>query len=374
MYSSCIQSFQPMNNQKKFFYFLLIVFTTCFNVHLLAQRGEVPHNLSSVKVDELSDDQIKQMLKQARDKGMTEHELEALAMAKGMPGGEIQKLRQRIMLLQNNSQSQNQQAVGTVTRKQNKGVEAGEDFSFFSELVPITEKDTLLMKVFGHALFNNQKLTFEPNLNIPTPPNYQLGPGDELIVEIWGASQENIRVTVNPEGYIKMNNLAPVYVTGLTVEAASKRIIERLSGIYSGLRSRDGQKPNTYAMVTLGNVRSIQVNLVGEVVLPGTYTLPSLATVFNALYASGGPNINGSFRNIQVIRNNKVVTTLDVYDFLLGGDQKANIILQDQDLIHVRPFDNRIEIKGEVKRNGFYEAKSSETVKDIIRFAGGLYR
>jgi protein involved in polysaccharide export with SLBB domain len=343
---------------------LLLIFFIAFFVFSNSFSQSLPNDLSKIKVENLSDDQILQMMKQAKDKGLSEQDLEAAALSRGMPRSEVMKLQQRIRLLQ--------VLDGKSTSKSTEGVrENVDDIDFFSAISKV-EKDPQLFKVYGSSLFNNEKLTFEPSLNIPTPPNYKLGAGDEVIIDIWGASQENFRLKVSPEGNIKINNLAPIYVNGLTVDDASKRIIGKLSEIYSGLKSTEGRKANTFAMVTLGNVRSIKVNIVGEVVLPGTYTLPSLASVFNALYASGGPNLNGSFRSVQVLRNNKVISTLDVYDFLLKGDQSNNITLQEQDVIHVKPFDLRIEIKGEVKRPGLYEGKEGETIDNIIKFAGNF--
>jgi len=224
-------------------------------------------------------------------------------------------------------------------------------------------------KIFGADLFNNENLTFEPDMRIATPKSYQLGPDDELDIHIFGDVLDNFKVKISPEGTIKILNLGPIYINGLTVDEATVRIVSRLRQLYQGLN-----KPGSgsSAQVTLGNVRSIKVTLTGEVKLPGTYTVSSLATVFNALYLAGGPSNNGSYRNIRIIRGNKVIRTLDLYDFLLRADQKDNIHLQDQDIIRISDYENRIEMSGEVKRPMIFESIKGETFKDVLRFAGGF--
>ncbi len=257
-----------------------------------------------------------------------------------------------------------------------RGSELSKKDDVFHNIVPDKLYDSLDNKsreteldIFGKDLFNNKKLSFEPSLNIPTPQNYQLGPGDELVINIWGASQEDYRLQVSPEGYINISNLAPIQVSGLTMEKAGEIIKSRLANIYSGMK---GLNPNTFAEVTIGNVRSIKINIAGEIKMPGTYTLPSLASAFNALYLAGGPGEKGSYRNISVIRENKRVAKLDLYDFLLHGLPEQNIRLQDQDIIFVNPYQERIRVEGEVKRPAIYEAVGSETIADVLRFAGGF--
>lgn len=223
--------------------------------------------------------------------------------------------------------------------------------------------------IFGSTLFNNELMTFEPNLRIATPKNYQLGPEDELNIAIFGDVLDNFKVKVSPEGTVKILNIAPIYVNGLTIEVASERIISRLRQLYQGLN-----KPGSgsSAQVTLGNVRSIKVTITGEAQMPGTYTVSSLSTIFNALYLAGGPSKNGSFRSIKLIRGNKVIRTLDLYDFLLKADQNDNVHLNDQDIIRISDYENRVEISGEVKRPMIFETTKGETFKDLLKFAGGF--
>ena len=196
-----------------------------------------------------------------------------------------------------------------------------------------------------------------------------LGPGDEVNIDIYGASQQNYSLVISPDGFIVIDKIGPISLRGKTIEEASKILTNRLSSIYSGLR---GQNPNTFAQISLGNLRSIKVVLLGEVYLPGSYTLSSMARAFNALYLSGGPNVNGSLRDIQIIRNDKIIDSIDIYDFLFHGDVKKNILLNDQDIIKINPYSIRVKVSGEIKRPLVYEMKPKETLDDLIRFAGGF--
>lgn len=334
--------------------FLFVIFSLCINSNTFSQAGLDISNLQTVNVDALSDNQIRDFVSKGEEKGMTLFQLETLARLKGMPETEIKKLRSRI-----DSISLSNTTITVPAETENTGrIEA--------KGIDKKESDVNIeSRIFGYTLFNSANLTFEPSLNIPTPKNYQIGPGDEIVISIWGASQQSYNLTVNPEGIIFIDKVGPININGLTITHASKTIIDRLSSIYSGL----GQ--NTFAQVSLGNLRSIKVTLLGDVRMPGTYTLSSLSTVFNALYVSGGPNSTGSFRNIEIFRENKLFTMLDVYDFLVHGDQENNIRLQDQDIIRIKPYSLRVEIKGEIKKPGLYEMVEEETLEDAITFAGG---
>jgi len=215
--------------------------------------------------------------------------------------------------------------------------------------------------IFGSYLFSKNNLTFEPKLNIPTPPKYILGTYDELIIDVSGMYEANYKLKVSPEGFVRVPNVSPIKVSGQTIEAATRSIKSRLSSIY----------PSSQINVTLGSIRSIRVTVVGEATRPGTYTLPSLATAFNALYACGGPDSIGSMRDIKVVRHGKVVANVDVYNFLLDGAFTNNIGLQDEDVIKIEPYKVRITIAGAVKREGFFEALPGETMQHLVRFAGG---
>ncbi|WP_279172267.1 polysaccharide biosynthesis/export family protein, partial [Parabacteroides goldsteinii] len=208
--------------------------------------------------------------------------------------------------------------------------------------------------VFGREIFSNKNLSFEPDLNIPTPKNYILSAGDELLINVWGDSELNLKLKVSPEGTILIPNLGPVSVSGLTIETAENRIRQELGRIMSTL-SGNTDGANTFVSVSLSQIRSIKVNIVGEVVAPGTYTLPSFATLFNALYAAGGVNEIGSLRGIKVYRNSKEVAKLDVYDYLLNGKYNTNIRLEENDMVIVSPYDQLAVVRGKVKRNRIFE-------------------
>ena len=230
--------------------------------------------------------------------------------------------------------------------------------------------------VFGREIFSNKNLSFEPDLNVPTPKGYVLSAGDELLINVWGDSELNLKLKVSPEGTILIPNLGPVSVSGLTIETAENRIRQELGRIMSTLSgntesgSTDGA--NTFVSVSLSQIRSIKVNIVGEVVAPGTYTLPSFATLFNALYAAGGVNEIGSLRGIKVYRNSKEVAKLDVYDYLLNGKYNTNIRLEENDMVIVSPYDQLAVVRGKVKRNRIFEMKKGETLSQLLNMAGGF--
>jgi len=234
---------------------------------------------------------------------------------------------------------------------------------------------SLRKKIFGFNIFSNKVGAFEPNLKIATPKSYILGPDDELIIDINGYSEDHYNLTVNADGYIKINRIGNVYVAGLTIEEAKQRIISKLSQIFVGLK-REGSGPsktNLYASLSLGNIRTISVLVQGEVMFPGTYSVSSLSRVMNVLYLAGGPNEKGTFREIQLIRDKKVFSTIDLYDFLTSGIQKNDISLQDQDIIKVGVYKKRIEVKGKVKRPAIFELKENENLKTVLdEFSGGF--
>ena len=225
--------------------------------------------------------------------------------------------------------------------------------------------------VFGREIFSNKNLSFEPNLNVPTPKGYVLSAGDELLINVWGDSEVNLKLKVSPERTILIPNLGPVSVSGLTIETAENRIRQELGRIMSTL-SGDTDGANTFVSVSLSQIRSIKVNIVGEVVAPGTYTLPSFATLFNALYAAGGVNEIGSLRGIKVYRNSKEVAKLDVYDYLLNGKYNTNIRLEENDMVIVSPYDQLAVVRGKVKRNRIFEMKKGETLQQLLNMAGGF--
>jgi len=229
---------------------------------------------------------------------------------------------------------------------------------------PATESD-----IFGHNIFSGRQLTFEPSLNIATPDNYVLGPGDEVIIDIWGDSEQNVRQTISPDGTIVINRLGPVALNGLSVKEAGVRLERRFASIYSAL---EGDRPATFVKLSLGQIRSIQVHVMGEVASPGTYTVSSLASLFHVLYTAGGVNPIGSLRSIGVSRAGERVADVDVYSYLLEGRTDVDIALKDGDVVMVAPYKNLVEIAGGVKRPMRYEMKAGEAVASLLDFAGGF--
>lgn len=223
--------------------------------------------------------------------------------------------------------------------------------------------------VYGHNFFSRSNLTFEPNMNMPTPANYVLGPGDELIIDIWGDSELNLQYTIAPDGYIRVPSIGRLHVNGMTIEEATSRIKNEFSKLYSDLNS---PSPSTFIGVSVGKTRSIKVNVMGEVNRPGTYTLTSFASAFHALYAAGGPNSIGSLRNIKVYRGGRTAATIDLYEYLMKGNNMGDITLKDGDIITVEPYGIIAQIKGGVKRPRKYEMLPNESLEDLIRFAGGF--
>lgn len=223
-------------------------------------------------------------------------------------------------------------------------------------------KKTKAHKVFGRDIFNNKELSFEPNMNIATPQNYRLGPGDAVIIDIYGASQKSEQCTVSPDGDVTIEGYGPVAVSGLTVAQANARLRSTLGSRYSSSRIK----------LTVGQTRTIMVNVMGEVKLPGTYTLSAFATVFHALYMAGGTNDIGTLRNIKVYRNNRLVTVVDIYDYILNGKLTGNVRLADNDVIVVGPYDCLVNISGKVKRPMFYEMKKNESVASLLKYSGSF--
>ncbi len=332
---------------------------------LLGQQSSYSQDMSNVRVNELSDTQIRQFLQQVEASGLSEAQLEQVAMSKGMSSEEVQKLRARVNELKKATPGSKPGIVGSGRTLNQDTTTLQRPIDTRTEAEKALEE--LKTKIFGASLFKNANPQFQPNLEIATPKNYVIGTGDELMIEIYGDSEASYQLTVSPEGNINIPYIGVVSVAGATIEAATTRIKNRLSSIYSGISTG-----NTQVNITLSNIRSIQVILSGEIVQPGTYTLPSIATVFNALYSSGGPTENGSLRDIRIMRNGRQVATLDVYDFLVSGSLDNNITLQDQDVIYVPPYLSRVELSGEVKRPMLFEVKPGESFDDLLSYAGGF--
>ncbi|MDB5132373.1 MAG: capsule biosynthesis protein, partial [Mucilaginibacter sp.] len=353
-----------MKNFLRRFFSLLFLFI-CISCGILSAQS-LSSDLSNTRVSELSDNQIKQILQQASNSGFSDDQIIQAAQSRGLSPSEAQILRNRIIQVRKTDGLQwnrtgMQRDTGQIGRKLNYTTEADtirdKDTSMFRNIVP---------KVFGADIFTQRNLTFAPNLKLATPKNYIIGPDDELNINVYGNSLVNWKLDVSPEGNINIPGIGPVNVSGKSIEQATSDIRRKL------IANRYAIGSGSSLQVSLGDIRSIKVIMVGEVNKPGTYTLPSLATAFNALYVAGGPNKNGTYRQIEIIRDNRIIRTLDVYDFLVKGDQKNNIGLQDQDIIRVPSYRTHVELSGEVKTPAIFETLPGETFADVLRFAGGF--
>lgn len=330
-------------------------------------------DFKTVKVDDLSDQEILGYIQQAEQRGLTQAQLEVLARQQGVSESEISKLRRRVEALRGGVGKNGGVRPEDAKRSgRTSQMDTGDDVfgALAGQQKPnLTEKQK---RLFGFDLFQKQSLTFAPNLNLPTPVNYELGPTDVLIVDLWGATQQYLELEIGPEGTVRPEKLGPIYVNGLTIEEASKRIIERLSEINSGLKSNGDSPPTIFHQVSLGNIRSINVSVVGNVAQPSMYALPSLATVYTAIHAAGGPTENGTFRDIRLVRDNKLISSIDIYSFLTDGIRSGDERLKEGDVIIVRPYKAQIELDGEVNRPGLFELKEGEVFDDLLKYAGGF--
>ena len=316
----------------------------------------------------MSDDEVVAYVKSGLAQGKQKKTIYNELMVKGVSTTQLQRIKDKY----------EQQQSNAVANKGNNNVDTQRvNPEQAEDKAPAQSNDLNVdgpeggIKVFGRDIFRTANLTFEPSMNIATPVNYRLGPGDQLQIEVWGASEANITQKVTPDGYISIPNVGPINVNGLTVQAASNRIKAKLSQIYSGMASSNVNL-STNVKVSLGQIRTIQVNIMGEVARPGTYALSSFSTVFHALYKAGGMSRMGSLRNIKVVRGGRTVATVDVYDYIINGRSHSDIRLQEGDVILASPYEALVLIKGKVKRPMYYEMKSSESIRTLIGFAGGF--
>ena len=313
------------------------------------------NNLQSVKVDQLKDPQIEDFVKKYTDAGYTLADIEQIAKSRKMPSSEWEKLKMRI----NELESQ-ESATVEIAEANNKIREA-------AELQKKADRNEQNDRIFGASLFNNSKVSFEPSQAVATPRNYVVGPNDVLHIDVFGMAEATYDLTVNKEGNIRIPNAGVVQVSGLTIENAEKIIKKKLTNLYSSISTG-----RTSVNVTINNIRSIKVYIMGEVMTPGSYTLTSVSSVFNALNACGGPSNKGTMRNIKVIRGGKEIANVDLYEFLVNGTMPSNTTLQDQDVIQVPTYGKRVDVSGEVKREGIYEMKEGETLQKLIEYCGGF--
>ncbi len=345
-----------IQSMRKLFLLTLFVVLLLGSVH--AQNTNI--NPASVNVEALSDAQIQKLIGEMEKNGMSQEEAMALARARGASQLQIDQIIRRI-----NELKRNGGAKISALKSQEAVLEPVEVMSEKANF-KATEKNK---NIFGFQFFNSENLSFEPSMDMPVSESYALGVGDEVNVSVYGASQQTYQQTVQKSGSITISDLGPIYVYGLPIKEVKDKIKARLTSIYNGM---GGAFPNTFVEIGLGALKGINVNVIGEVNLPGTYTLPATASAFNALYLAGGPNENGSFRKIDILRDGELVNSIDVYAYLIDGAVKNNMQLRDQDVVLVRPYVKRVKIEGEFKRTGLFEAQKDESVADILRFAGGF--
>ena len=350
---------------RKILFFLLL--SVGFSLPLSAQVQNLNlEQLAYINVDQLSDEQIQSFWEKAQAQGYSITDLETAARVKGVPVSQITKLRQRIMTLSTSVKKRTATSGNKPTSSEQEIF--GRTGRETKDSIMITKKS----RVFGYDFFQNPKISFAPTINVPTPESYIINTGDELLVEVWGAAESSTTQKVDNQGNIILPMAGKVHVGGLNFVEAKARINTALRKIYAGISAPEGSYAKVYTGVSIANIRTVKVNIIGEVEAPGTYSLSALSTVINALYASGGPTENGSFRNIQVVRGGKTIAHLDIYNFLLKGSQEGNINLNDQDVIIVPPYKNQVEVIGFVKREGIYEVKEGEKLSSLVDYFGGF--
>jgi len=316
------------------------------------------NDMSTINVDSYTDAQILSLIKKAADLQIGEDEIYTIAKEKGLPDIEAMKLKNRIESLnpsKNKSEKRNDDVVEETIR------------TYDSSSSPMQENKREL-SVFGSEYFQKNSMVFEPNLRIATPGSYILGPDDKINLNVFGVSEKRYTLRVNEEGDIYITNVGPIYVNGLTIEQATQKIKTKLaSTIYHAISS--GQ---TQINVSLSKIRSIRVTVIGQALKPGTYTVSSLTTLYNLLYLCGGPGPLGTYREIEIIRGNAVKRVSDIYAFLVNGNQKDNILLEEGDVVRIPYYKNMISVSGNVKREGKFELLENETFSKIIELCGGF--
>ena len=330
----------------------------------------------------MSDTQVLQFIMKEKKAGTADNDIATKLLKEGATIDQIQRLRQKY------SKQLESKSLGGVADKAindasnrmrvNNGPLREADFdqrqSQQSQRVPsemlygdayplvVDSIESTGKKVFGRDIFNNKSLTFEPVMNIATPQNYVLGPGDQLIIDVYGASQESVSLTISPDGDITIPDFGPIHVSGLTVSAAQNRIRSKLGSYYESSNIK----------ASLGQTRTILVNVMGEVKAPGTYTVSAFATVFHALYMAGGVSDLGTLRNIKVFRQGKLISTVDIYEFILNGRLAGNVRLADNDVVQVGTYDCIVDITGRVKRPMAYEMRKAESLSTLLKYSGGF--
>jgi protein involved in polysaccharide export with SLBB domain len=348
-----------MNKKTPPFLILLLVFIT--NITFSQDISQ----LKNVDINSMSDVQIEAYWSQIKKGGYTMAQVEVLGKARGISANKIADFKRRVNGLgARRTAATNSIELDSVTGVDNPpfGLKDGQ----------VVKKNTASDLLFGYDFFSNSKVSFTPSVNIAVPKNYQIGPGDEIMIDLWGASEITYKAIVNNSGSIKIDGIGFVFINGFTLEDASKKIISKLKTKHAGISADSNSYNKINTNITVSKIRTVQVNIIGAVKTPGTYALNSLSTVLNALYVAGGPTKMGTFRDVQLIRANKRVASLDVYQYMLSGTQEGNLKLQDQDVLLVTPYKNLITVEGAVKRSGIYELKDGQTLAELVQYFGGF--
>jgi len=342
----------------------------------------------------MTDEQVIVFVTEAREKGTPDKDIASQLLRRGVTIDQVNRIKRKYTQQQKTGQgvTLNENTRTRTAPTNDKRIILQEDEKKRSQMTTTEQQDELLgnmdfmfpdsiamlvqqelekqrKQIFGHNIFQNKDVAFESSYNLPTPENYRLGSGDEVVIDIWGASQSTVQQTISPDGIIQVENVGPVYLSGLTVKQANARLKEQLARIYSGIGDAD---PNTFIRLSLAQNRSISVHVMGEVENPGTYELSSFATIFNALYMAGGVNDYGTLRAVKVHRGGKEIASYDIYDFILNGRTGKEVRLEDNDVVVVGAYTTLVNIAGQVKRPMYYEMLPTETVKNLLDYAGGF--
>ena len=347
---------------KKILLFLLLIPAIIFS----QDTANLKQDVGVKALKEMSDEEINAYWVQAQERGYTLDQIKMLARAQGASESDLMEFESRI---KKTGEADIKDGDDDLTKTQNEltsifGLkideelegEADESYSFVN------------LGVFGSEFFNNPYINTSPQLNIATPESYELGPGDELTISIWGAAENEYAAKISREGYLKIERIGPVYLSGLTITEAKSKLKDKLSKIYSGLNSNYNK---VFLDVSLLNSRSIVVSITGNINAPGTYTLSSLISPLNAIYAAGGPSDNGSYRDVKILRGGKEVHSIDLYDYFVKGDLKS-FSLRDQDVILIPSYKKRVFLNGEFKKTGIFEVKENESISDLLIYNGGI--
>lgn len=345
-----------------------------------------------MSAQKMSDDQVIEYVMAAQEKGESQQQIAKDLLRKGVTMDQVNRIKRKMEnqkttgvgatmtekertrkapnkngAVELQSTKEEKGKMNTAEREEMMGEEL--DFLFPDSTLMFMAEEKKKKEIFGHRIFQNKDVAFEASYNLPTPANYKLGSGDEVVIDIWGASQSTIQETISPDGNIYVENLGPVHLSGLTVTQANNYLKKQLGQIYSSI---SGDEPESNIRLSLAQNRTIQVHVMGEVENPGTYTMSSFATIFNALYQAGGVNEVGTLREVKVYRNDKMVATYDVYDFILNGNSDMGIRLEDNDVVSVDAYKNLVSVTGNVKRPMYYEVLDNETLEQLMKYAGGF--